>query len=97
MNYNLDNEKERGWILRILDRTYPDPLDQDTLKKQLIDLKFLTSEMDIRGNIAYLKGRGLISTDTVGVGSLNRTVVMLTPDGKDLVDGLRAPFPGVDL
>lgn len=97
MSYSMDNEKERGWIIRILDRVYPDPLDRDTLKKQLIDLKFLTGDSDIRGHVAYLKDRGLISTDTVGSGCFSRTVVTLTADGKDMADGIKPPIPGVGL
>jgi len=93
----IDNNKERGWIMRILDRTYPDGLDQNTVKKQLIDLKFLTSDIDIRSNVAYLTEKGLIRKQTVGTGELERTVISLTAMGKDLIDGNILPVTGVDL
>lgn len=93
----IDNNKERGWIMRILDRVYPDGLDQDTVKKQLIDLKFLTSEADIRSNVAYLVEKDLIRKQTVGAGELKRNVISLTATGKDLLDGNILPVTGVDL
>lgn len=97
MNTSIDNQKERGWILRILDRVYPDGLDRDTLKKQLVDLKFLTSEVDIRGNIAYLEDKGLVKLAEVGNGSFKRIIVSLTADGKDIIDGITQPPAGVDI
>ena len=82
MNFEIDSEKERGWILRILNRVYPDPLDIDTVKKQLIDLRFLSGDSDIRGNIAYLKEKGLIKIEDVG---------------NDLIDGAVPAVVGVSL
>jgi hypothetical protein len=97
MAYGNDNEKQRGWILRILDRCYPDPLDRDTIKKQLVDLKFLTSDIDIRGNIAYLQEKSLIKSDIAGIGEFQRTLIYLTAYGKDVVDKLKKAPIGVDL
>lgn len=97
LNVQIDNNKERGWVMRILDRVYPDGLDQDTVKKQLIDLKFLTSEADIRSNVAYLVEKGLIRKQTVGTGELERIVISLTATGKDLLDGNILQVTGVDL
>lgn len=97
MNCNIDNKKERGWVLRVLDRVYPDGLDVDTLKRQLIDLRFLTSDVDIRGNVAYLIDKGLIKEETVGNSDFKREVVSLTANGKDLVDGNIEPVVGVDV
>ena len=93
----MDNKKERGWILRVLDRVYPDGMDTDTLKKQLIDLRFLTGENDIRGDIAYLSDKGLIKQNTVGNSNFCRTVVSLTSTGKDLIDGNIEPVVGGDV
>lgn len=93
----MDNKKERGWILRVLDRVYPDGMDTDTLKKQLIDLRFLTGENDIRGDIAYLSDKGLIKQNTVGNSNFSRTVVSLTSTGKDLIDGNIESVVGVDV
>ncbi len=97
MNFEIDSEKERGWILRILNRVYPDPLDIDTVKKQLIDLRFLSGDSDIRGNIAYLKEKGLIKIEDVGNGIIKRTVASLTANGKDLIDGAVPAVVGVSL
>ncbi len=97
MNCNIDNKKERGWVLRVLDRVYPDGLDVDTLKMQLIDLRFLTGDVDIRGNVAYLIDKGLIKLETVGNNSFKREVVSLTAMGKDLIDGNIEPVVGVDI
>lgn len=97
MNFEADNEKERGWILRILNRVYPDPLDIDTVKKQLVELRFLTSDSDIRGNLAYLNEKGLLKTEEVGSGAVKRTVVALTANGKDLIDGAVHSVIGVSL
>lgn len=97
MNFEIDSEKERGWILRILNRVYPDPLDIDTVKKQLIDLRFLSGDSDIRGNIAYLKEKGLIKIEDVGNGIIKRTVASLTANGKDLIDGAVPTVVGVSL
>lgn len=97
MNYDIDNKKERGWILRILDRMYPDGLDVDTLKKQMVDLRFLTSEHDIRSNIAYLQDKQLIKELEVGNANFKRKIVALTAYGKDLVDGTIEAVAGVDL
>lgn len=97
MNASIDNQKERGWVLRILDRMYPDGLDQDTIKRQLMDLKFLTSDIDIRGNIAYLADKGLVKLKEVGNGNFKRIIVTLTADGKDIIDGIIEPPAGVDV
>lgn len=97
MNCNIDNKKERGWVLRVLDRVYPDGLDVETLKRQLIDLRFLTSDVDIRGNVAYLIDKGLIKSETVGNSSFKREVISLTAMGKDLIDGNIEPVVGVDV
>lgn len=97
MNFDIDNKKERGWVLRVLDRTYPDGLDVDTLRRQLIDLRFLTSDVDIRGNVAYLIDKGLIKAETVGNFNFKREVISLTAMGKDLVDGNIESVVGVDI
>lgn len=97
MDFEMDNTRERGWILRILDKVYPDPLDQDIIKKQLIDLGFFTGDKDIRGNIAYLKQRGLIEVSEVGNSYLKKIVIALSADGKDLVSGIGSKVPGVDV
>lgn len=97
MNFDIDNKKERGWVLRVLDRVYPDGLDVDTLKRQLIDLRFLTSDVDIRGNVAYLIDKGLVKEETVGNANFKREVVSLTALGKDLIDGSIEPVVGVDI
>lgn len=97
MNIGNDDTKERGWILRILDRMYPDYLDRETLKKQLTELKFLTGEKDIRANIAYLEEKGLVKAEEVGTGIIKRTVVRLTTKGKDAVDGIGEDVTGVEL
>lgn len=97
MSFEVDGEKERGWILRILNRVYPDPLDIDTVRKQLIDLRFLSGDSDIRGNIAYLKEKGFIKIEEVGSGTIKRTVASLTANGKDLIDGAVSAVVGVSL
>jgi hypothetical protein len=97
MNFETDNKKERGWILRILDRVYPDGLDKETLKKQLVDLKFMTSEHDIRGNLSYLEDKGLIKTELVGNAAFKRETVRLSADGKDVIDGEVEAPAGVDI
>ncbi len=97
MVYELDNAKERGWVLRILDRMYPDPLDQDTLKKQLDELRFTVSDRDYRGDIAFLEEQELIRREEIGFGGLKRVVLTLTYKGKNLVDGNSPPVPGVDV
>ncbi len=93
----IDKQKERGWILRILDRVYPDCLDKDIVKRQLVELKFLTSDADIRGNVAYLEDKGLIKFNEVGSGNFKRSVISLTAFGKDVVDGIVEPPMGVDV
>lgn len=97
MSFEINREKERGWILRILDRVYPDPLDIDILKRQLIDLKFLMGDSDIRGHIAYLSEKGLIKTEEIGKGMIKRNVAALTAYGKDLIDGAVPGVAGVCL
>lgn len=92
-----DVRKERGWILRILNKAYPDGMDADTIKKQLVELRFLTGETDIRAHIAYISDKGFIRLEEVGAGSVRRTVVSLTADGKDLIDGVSEAAPGVDI
>lgn len=89
--------KERGWVMRILDRVYPDGLDKDIIKKQLIDLRFTSSDIDIRGILFYLEDKGLIQVKKVGNKELERTVVILTSKGKDLIDNVIEPIVGVDL
>ncbi|MFT9496363.1 hypothetical protein [Anaerosolibacter sp.] len=99
MIYNNEIKKQRGWVMRILDRIYPDGLDQNTIKKQLIDLQFTPSEFDIRGIIAYLedKENGYIKSQKVGSHGFERTIIMLTAKGKDLLEGNEPPDPGVDI
>lgn len=89
--------KERGWVMRILDRAYPDGIDTDIVKRQLIDLRFTPSSVDIRAITAYLEQKGLIEINTVGTKDFERTVLKLTATGKDLIDGVIEPVAGVEL
>lgn len=97
MKYRQEMPKQRGWVMRILDRIYPDGLDQETIKKQLIDLKFTPSEPDMRGIIAYLEEKGYIKQEKVGTHGFERIVIALTSTGKDVIDKLEPCSPGVDI
>jgi len=90
-------QKQRGWVMRILDRAYPDGIDRDIVKKQLIDLRFTTSEVDMKAISAYLEEKGLIEIDIIGVAGLERTILKLTAKGKDLIDGTIETIAGVTL
>ena len=92
-----DNDKRRGWILRVLAKVYPDPLDQDTVKKYLIDVGFLTGETDLRQDIAFLAEQELIKAERIGASVISRAVVRLTYKGKNLVDGNTPDVAGVDV
>lgn len=95
MNYDIS--KQRGWVMRIVDRVYPDGIDIDTVKKQLIDLRFTPSNVDMKAIAIYLEQKGLINISTVGTKELERTILKLTATGKDLIDEVIEPVAGVEL
>jgi hypothetical protein len=102
-NKNLKNNRakalarERGWIVRIVEKMFPYPLDQDMIRQQLVELNFLTSESEIRAHIAYLEQKEIVAVSDIGEGYIKRTVVALTAYGKDVFDGTVPAVPGVDI
>ncbi len=90
-------KKNRGWTMRILERTYPEGMDQETIKKQLIELQLTPSAADMRGVVAYLQDKRYIKVTRVGSGVLEREVIALTARGVDLLEGNIDRDSGVDL
>lgn len=91
------NKKVRGWIVRILERAYPDGLEENTLLKQLNDLGYSVTSRDMRASLTYLKEDGFVDNPKFnGFDALSNEFYKLTTKGIDLAEKTIADT-GVDL
>lgn len=96
----LRNKKVRGWIVRILYRSYPAGFEIDTLCRQLNNLGYAVTRNDLQANLAYLKEDGFVENPQFGGGAIldgiSNEFWKLTTKGIDLAEGTISD-PGVDL
>lgn len=93
-----EDKEIRGRILRILDYQYPGALSVQMLTYGLKAARY-DCEGALKAHLAYLKEKGYIAVDSVGLADLDlkRDMVRLTALGKDLTEGSVAADPGVIL
>ncbi|GEC88607.1 MULTISPECIES: hypothetical protein [Brevibacillus] len=94
---NDDAKEMRGWVLRITERAYPDPLSVDLVRQHLQELNYAPSEREVKAHLAYLSEKQLVVTETIGSSSIARNTVRLTAKGKDLLEGNIPPDAGINL
>jgi hypothetical protein len=89
----------RGHIMQILKVAYPGPVSIELLEVTLNDRACPASPAVVKGYVEYLADKGYVKfweqkDDVLGV---TRTLVKLTAEGIDLLEGNIPPDPGVVL
>lgn len=94
-----EDKEIRGRILKALDFNYPASMSLKMLNYALQAARYDCPEGKVKAHLAYLTEKGYVKTDNVGIEDLdlNREMVRLTVEGKDLVEGNIASEPGVIL
>jgi hypothetical protein len=96
-DYTGDPRRQRGRVLRLLDQTYPRPLEMRFVR-EVCEEDMAYQEMDIKGVAAYLEDKGYVTVTRFNVGNeYEQNFLTLTSKGKDLVDGQLTCEVGVEL
>lgn len=82
----------RYWVLRVLAKQYPNPLDIHVLRRAVADLGFPLGLQDLSVYVAYLAEKGFARTEEREEFDLK--MITCTADGLDAVDG-RIAAPGL--
>jgi hypothetical protein len=84
--------RERGTILRILLKVYPDPLNYMTVYVLLEDLGHRMTRDVFEGHLAYLShaSKGYVERHAVEAGGLKAEHLTITPRGIDLMGNLKS-------
>lgn len=87
----------RGAILKLLAYEHPGSLDIKVLHFSLDNLGYTITEEELRSHIDYLgeKRPGLVKLEKRKTGRVQIEMVKITPDGLDVLDGLK-PDVGID-
>ncbi|MGC5328928.1 hypothetical protein [Brevibacillus sp. SYSU BS000544] len=94
----MENNRElRGWILRVIDKAFPDPLSVTIVRDQLLALGFAPDNLGMKANLAYLEEKEYIHKETAKAGGIERETIRLTARGKDLLEGNIPDDPGIQL
>lgn len=92
----LQKRKVRGHVLKILELSYPTATFESAVAAGLME-RGLVSSPDISEYTQYLEDKGLLRViHSAGRFGIQERLLGLTPDGIDLLDGLRAA-PGVEV
>lgn len=92
-----DSARIRGWILRHLDKVYPDGLEETDLEVAVRGTCRLLKPGTLDGYVAYLQEKGYLTKKTQEVFDDEITVIRLTTNGKDLLEGTAPTDRGVSL
>lgn len=92
-----DSARIRGWILRHLEKVYPDGLEETDLEVAVRGTCRAFALGTLDGYVAYLKEKGYLTRKTQEVFDDEVTVVRLTVAGKDLMEGTAPTDRGVAL
>lgn len=92
-----EDKELRGRILKALDFSFPAPISFKMLSYALKSARYDCSSAQLKAHLAYLKEKGYVMVEKVGVEDLDiyRDMVKLTVHGKDLVEGNIENEPGV--
>lgn len=90
------NKKIRGWIVRILQRSYPAGFEPNTLCNQLNDLGYKVTVNGTIAALAYLQEDGFVENPQHMALGLENEFYKLTTKGVDLAEGTVQDL-GVDL
>lgn len=93
----IENQLVRGFILKLLEITHPQPSPSNAIATALIENGLIVNP-DISRYTSYLQEKGYIETIDIKLKSLRFDGVMLklTPQGVDLLEGTLED-PGVDI
>ena len=92
-----DSARIRGWILRLLEKVYPDGLEETDLEMAVRGACRMLKPGTLDGFVVYLQEKGYLLRKTQAVFDDEVTVVRLTVNGKDLLEGSAPPDRGVSL
>lgn len=93
-----ESRELRGRILKILEASYPFPAGDRLIADILSDARYCCSPAEVKTHLAYLAEKGYLETEDVETAELgSRTMVRLTANGKDLLEGSIPSDPGVML
>ena len=92
-----EDKEIRGRVLKALDFSFPAAISVKMLSHALRAARYECSSTQLKAHLAYLKEKGYVIVENVGVEDLdiNRDMVKLTAHGKDLVEGNIESEPGV--
>ena len=78
----------RGLILKLLAHEHPGPIDIKVLHALLDDLYYTIKNEELRSHLVYLEMKGFITEEKRESGKVLIEMVLITPTGLDLLDGL---------
>lgn len=94
MAQNHEYRLQRGRILKILYKAFPDGVNGGLLRLTLLQMAFYISTGILRGHCDYLAGKGYVEIhNTPGEEDY---IVKLTPKGIDLLESNIEPDPGIE-
>jgi hypothetical protein len=98
MDLHQENRRRRrGKILRALNAVYPTELVPETFLRVLAEWRIPASIDKVTADLAYLADKGYVTVSTVEIDGAQETLVRLSAQGKDLVEGSIVADPGVEL
>lgn len=83
----MESKIIRGWIVRILSRSYPLGIEASMLQKQLNMLSYPVTHLELTKECAYLKEKGFMLERHIKELGMDEHVYMLTAGGVDLAEG----------
>ena len=86
-------------ILQITNSMYPDNASENVIQETMMQAGYNVSIKDVKAHIAYLQGKGYITTETIKVEGMGieRTMAKMKPKGIDLLEGNIELDPGVEV
>jgi len=90
-----ENPELRGFILSMCKINFPYGCSEELIDKGVNDNQFAASPAILAGHIEYLKEKGYVRVEKISGGGLRRTVVFITPQGIDLLEGNIPEDPGI--
>lgn len=101
MSIKVNEMKEaRGTVLKLLRGVYPKDLSLGVVRRGLVEAGIEATAVETEGLTMYLAddGKEYVEIERLHSSDLGEMVtVRLTAKGCDLVDGVIAPDPGIDL
>ena len=95
MTQNHDYRIQRGRLLKILDKNFPNHVHRDTVSLTLQEMHFYIPAGVLKGHCEYLREGGYVEID--GEDSILNYTVKITKKGIDLLEENIPADPGVQI